>query len=201
MTSGTTIRGAICLVWLLVVGAGFAFVLTYENTPGTTAHAPGLWPAESAIKRELKRPELIVFAHPQCPCTRATIEELNRLLARKKGKVNTQVWFYQPDELETDWSYSGLWKTAASIPGVAVMKDFGGREASRFGAQTSGIVYLYGTDGKLLFKGGITAGRGHEGENEGAEIITRLLSGTRFEMSTAPVYGCSLLSCELTGKP
>jgi hypothetical protein len=201
MISGTTIRGAICLAWLLLVGAGFAFVLNYEKTPGQSAQAPGFWPNESAIRRDSSRPELIVFAHPQCPCTRATIEELNRLLSRKEGKVNAQVWFYQPEDFTADWSYSDLWKTAAAIPGVSVMKDMGGREALRFGAQTSGTVYLYGTDGRLLFKGGITSGRGHEGENEGEETIARLLTGTRFDLRTTPVYGCSLLSCEVTGKP
>ena len=65
-------------------------------------------------------------------------------------------------------------------------------EARRFGAATSGYVVLYDMRGQLLFKGGITAGRGHAVDNAGADAIKSLLRGRSADMNRAPVYGCSL---------
>ena len=37
----------------------------------------------------------------------------------------------------------------------------------RFGAETSGQTLLYDRDGRLLFSGGTTGSRGHDGDNAG----------------------------------
>ena len=66
------------------------------------------------------------------------------------------------------------------------------REATRFGALTSGHVLLYGADAALLFSGGITASRGHVGENPGRSAIVTLLSGQRPERGRTPTFGCLL---------
>jgi len=85
-----------------------------------------------------------------------------------------------------------LWRNAAAIPKIAVQEDDNGDEARRFGAATSGYVVLYDMRGQLLFKGGITAGRGHAGDNAGADAIKSLLRGRSVDMNRAPAYGCSL---------
>ncbi len=197
MTKFLSIRAAICLLWLVLVGVGFAWVLTYENTPGGAGKASVVWPQGTALQLETNRATLILFAHPQCPCTRATIEELNRLLAQQKeGKVSAQVWFFQPEDQPGDWSQSDLWRSVEAIPGVRVQADVGGKEAQRFGAETSGSALLYSPQGQLLFKGGITSGRGHVGDNAGEIAIATLLGGKPAQSQQTPVYGCSLLGCE-----
>lgn len=190
------VRVAICLIWLVLVGVGFSLVLTYENTPGGGSSLAGDWPTGSALKLNTKLPTLILFAHPKCPCTRATVEELNRLLAQTEGKVSAQVWFFQPDNLPADWSRSDLWRSVEAIPGVAVNADTGGLEARRFGAETSGSVLLYSAAGRLLFKGGITGARGHVGDNAGENAIATLLKGERAQAQQTPVFGCSLLDSD-----
>jgi len=75
---------------------------------------------------------------------------------------------------------------------VTVDFDGGGAEAKRFGAETSGAVVLYDRAGRLVFHGGITAARGHEGDSFGQQRIAALLTGARADRTDAPVFGCAL---------
>jgi hypothetical protein len=59
---------------------------------------------------------------------------------------------------------------------VTVVRDDSGREAGRFGAATLGQTLLYDADGSLLFSGGITAARGHAGDNAGRSELVSLLN-------------------------
>ena len=61
---------------------------------------------------------------------------------------------------------------------MRVVNDVEGVEARRFGAQTSGTTSLYSPDGRLLFSGGITSSRGHEGDNAGEDALTQAISGS-----------------------
>jgi len=172
-------------------------MLNYEGAAGRAAGTPEHWPEAASVALDPHRPTLIMFAHPRCPCTRASVEQLNRLLARCSQPVAVHVLFLKPREVPETWTNTPLWRNAAAIPKVAVQKDDNGNEARRFGAVTSGYVVLYDMRGQLLFKGGITAGRGHAGDNAGADAITALLRGQSAELSRAPVYGCSLVNqCE-----
>jgi len=186
-------RITVCALWLVAVGAGFAFILNYQNAGGSTGTTPQQWPSGTQIVLDRNRDTLIMFAHPQCPCTRASVEELNRLLARSNGKAAAQVWFFKPGGFPGDWTRTGLWGSAAAIPGVAVHEDANGTESRLFGAETSGYVLLYDTRGKLLFNGGITAGRGHAGDNAGENAVVSLLAGQEVKLKRTEVYGCPLL--------
>src|ERR1700722_18336657 len=140
--------------WLLAAGIGFVWILNYQSTSGAAGIAPEHWPTGTQITLDSKRDTLIMFAHPQCPCTRASMEELNRLLARCHDKVAVQVWFFKPTGFPADWTRSSLWQSAAAIPGVTVHDDPDGAQARLFGAETSGFVLLYDSRGQLRFKGG-----------------------------------------------
>ena len=184
--------------WLLAAGIGFVWILNYQSTSGAVGIAPEHWPTGTQITLDSQRDTLVMFAHPQCPCTRASMEELNRLLARTEGKVVVQVCFFKPDKFSGDWVHSDLWKSAAAIPGVVVREDPNGAQARLFGAETSGDVLLYDTHGQLLFKGGITGSRGHAGDNAGENAIVARLQGQAVSLKQTPVYGCSLLGkCEI----
>jgi hypothetical protein len=184
--------------WLLAAGVGFVWILNYQSTSGAAGIAPEHWPTGTQITLDSQRDTLVMFAHPQCPCTRASMEELNRLLARTEGKVVVQVFFFKPDKFSGDWVHSDLWKSAAAIPGVVVREDPNGAQARLFGAETSGDVLLYDTHGRLLFNGGITGSRGHAGDNAGENTIIARLQGKEASLKQTPVYGCSLLGkCEM----
>ena len=89
--------------------------------------------------------------------------------------------------------HTDLWRRAAAIKGVTVVQDSEGVEAERFHAATSGYTLLYGSDGRLLFSGGITGARGHAGDNAGRSAIAALLTAEGAPTGTTPVFGCSLL--------
>lgn len=183
-----------CALWLLAIGAGGRYLWGYESTPGVAASAPDRWPAASRIKPAASRPTLVMLAHPQCPCTRASIGELTRLMTQAQGRVTAYVLFVKPPEFSAGWEQTDLWASAAAIPGVTVVRDDDGVEAARFGAATSGQTVLYDASGKLLFSGGITAARGHAGDNAGRSAIVSLLVNDESEQKESPVYGCPLFA-------
>jgi len=185
-------------LWLLFVGAGFGIVLKYQVTGGTAGQSPSQWPTNTTITLDSRRETLIMFAHPRCPCTRASVEELNRILAQCHDQLVAQVWFFKPKDL-TAWNGTALERDAMAIPGVVVKDDIDGRLARLFGAETSGFVLLYNPQGKLLFKGGITGSRGHAGDNAGEGSIVTLISGQHSPVTETPVYGCSLFGACASG--
>jgi hypothetical protein len=187
------VKAIICLVWLIMAGAGFIVLAKYQNASGAVGRAPSDWPAQTRVALDQKRNTLLMFVHPQCPCSRASIEELNRLLARSHDSVRAQVWFFKPAGFPAEWTRSDLWRSAAAIPGVTVQDDPDGSQARLFGAETSGFVLLYDRRGQLRFKGGITGSRGHAGDNAGESAIVSLLAGRGVALSQTPVFGCSLL--------
>jgi hypothetical protein len=185
----------LCALWLLAVGAGLGEMLKYELTSGRAGAPPKHWPEQRELSLDSKRATLVMFAHPKCPCTRTSVEELNRLLAQCRGRVAAHVVFFAPENAPDDWTQTDLWKSAADIPGVTVQADRGGGIAQQFGADTSGQVVLYSSRGELLFQGGITAGRGHAGDNQGANSIISRLDNHGGGQETC-VFGCSLLNRE-----
>jgi hypothetical protein len=133
-----------------------------------------------------------MFAHPHCPCSRASISELARLMPRLPAGTGAHVVFVRPAGTAADWEQTDLWRSAASIPGVSVSRDDDGVEAERFHALTSGLTLVYGSDGRLLFHGGITASRGHEGASFGQRRILSLLTTGSADRNDSPVFGCAL---------
>jgi hypothetical protein len=180
------------MLWLVVVGIGLYKLWHYENDPGITADAPALWPVSSQSRPTPGHATLVLFAHPQCPCTRASVGELALIMARCQTHLTAYVLFFKPKEFPADWEKTDLWYSAAAIPGVKVIQDEDGMEARRFHAATSGQTLLYDAEGHLLFSGGITASRGHSGDNAGRSAIVSLLTEGIAEQTETFTYGCSL---------
>lgn len=187
---------AVCAVWVLMVGIGLGLLWAYENAPGSLSNPPSHWPSDSSIQLDTARPTLLMLAHPHCPCTRASIGELSRLMTQAQDRVTTYVLYLKPAGATQDWEQTDLWESAASIPGVKVIVDDGGIEAQRFKAVTSGQTVLYDSEGRLLFCGGITASRGHFGDNAGRSAIVSLLQTGKAERTETFAFGCSLLDAD-----
>jgi hypothetical protein len=179
----------IAALWLLMGCGGLVAMLYHEKSAGVAGNPPKEWPADSAIAP--RGPTLVMFAHPHCPCTRASIGELAQIMAHCQGKLTSHVLFLQPADQRHDWVETDLWRSAEAIPGVTVHADWNGAEARRFHACTSGQAVLYDA-GRLLFAGGITAGRGHSGDNPGRDAVIALLATPTATGVRTPVYGCGL---------
>jgi len=162
----------VILVWAgLGVGGSFLFE-RYSATPGARGPVPGRWPEATRLPRTSGRPVLAVFAHPECPCTRATLAVLGEISSQLAGALDVEVVI--ADEV-ADPEHADIAARAGAIPGVRVVIDHDQVEAHRFGALTSGHTVLYGGDGALRFAGGITDARGQAGASAGRAQITALV--------------------------
>ena len=183
-------------LWVPAVTFGIKVLLEYSTTPGHPAAPPPSWPARAPIKRTEGLPTLLMFTHPQCPCTNASLGELAIIMAHAGGQLDAQVFVYLPAHEASKWSRTDLWRSASTIPGVRVFEDPDAVVAKSFGTFTSGQTLLYDATGRLLFKGGITASRGHSGDNDGRRVISALLRGEAPAQISVPivtpVFGCSL---------
>lgn len=184
---------AAVLAWALVVGGGWVALERYRARPGDPGDPPATWPADSVLARAEDRPTLVMWAHPRCPCTEASVAELARLVAVLDDRVLPIVALLVPADGGDEWRSTPIRAAAEAIPRVRVVEDVGHVEAGRFGAATSGHVVLYGPEGDLWFSGGLTPSRGHQGDSVGrGAILERVLGGDAVALSSA-VYGCGLV--------
>jgi hypothetical protein len=181
------------LAWFAALAVGIGAMLEYEMTPTESAQVRAHWPADSRLVRDRQRPTLLMFVHPQCPCSRASLSELEILASDCGHQATIQILFVRPPGFEPDWERTDLFARAERIEGVRVLCDIGGVEAARFGAKSSGQIFLFGSDGQLMFDGGITPSRGHEGDSAGRTAVTALILRGSADCSHTPVFGCSLL--------
>jgi hypothetical protein len=182
------------LLWLGAIGAGFGALAWYDNSPAAPERFLAEWPSGSAIHCSEHGTTLVLFAHPRCPCTRASLGELEKIVAHCQPAVTPWVVFFKPEGAQGDWEQTDLWSTAGAIPGVHVMSDPGGEEARRFHVTTSGQTLLYNAQGELLFSGGITFARGHAGDNAGRNAIESYCMGNSPGYHQTPVFGCPIIA-------
>jgi hypothetical protein len=173
---------------------GMATLFTFDQTAGEVSAVPVQWPSASVIGHPGRNGSLLVFVHPYCSCTVATLHEIATLSAGRdsqNGIPSTTVLFYRPRN--SGWRPGSLWrKVEKEIPGARPAWDDDGREARRFGARTSGYTLLYDAKGALLFKGGVTGSRGHEGGNMSIDQLRASIDTGRPAPRGALVFGCAL---------
>lgn len=186
--------------WLSAAGIGMWALHRHDTTAGGGAAAPTDWPAGSSLSRDATRYTLVVFLHPRCPCSRATVDVLTELVARAAAanagqRLAVTVCMDRPDGADESWDHTALWRKVRAVDGARLIADRNGVEAHRFGAATSGQSMLYNPAGKLLFSGGLTESRGEAGESAGMDAILRDIGGApgrAANAAAAPVYGCEL---------
>ncbi len=178
-------------LWTAAILAGFYRLMEYGATPGERVSSAAHWPAGSQLVPHSGRANLVMFLHPRCSCSGASVDELAELMARSAESIAAQVLVFKPGNVSANWERTELWD-AAAIPGVQVFADEEGTRARQFGASTSGHTFLFDRDGRLLFSGGLTRARGQTGDSVGCSSILALLtSGERYQAET-PVFGCAL---------
>jgi len=174
-------------LWVCAVGGGLVAIASYELRSGRAAEPRDRWPEDSSLSRSPDRPTLLLFAHPHCPCTRASFAELEWIASRAQDRLECWVVAVQPAGAPADWIPENLGTSLAKV-----RADADGVEAARFDAHTSGQTLVYAPDGRLLFRGGITGSRGHVGENAGRDAVMACARGERPALDSTPVFGCSL---------
>jgi hypothetical protein len=180
----------LALLFLSVFTAcGFHALMLYAGNPGTIADAITPWPEASKLNRP-KHSHLVMFIHPGCACSKASVSELKRLMAQAPD-LTVQVVVMRSPKLEKLFNENPLIEAAKKIPRTEVLYDRDGVEAKLFDAQTSGLTLLYDSNSRLAFSGGLTMARGHEGNSEGKEAILSFLKGESSK-TTSLVFGCDI---------
>src|SRR5262245_56961175 len=108
------------VAWSVCAGLGLAKMLTYELTPAPAAAAPASWPPSAAVDRDPSCPTLVLFLHPHCPCSRATLAELERLIATSNGRFALRIVFVPPEGTSDAWNGTALYRAAEKIPYAVV---------------------------------------------------------------------------------
>ena len=179
--------GAGAAVWLAAALGGFWLWERYDATPGpqggsaaaTAQAATGGW-------------RLTLFAHPHCPCTRTSLREMTEI-PRDAPALSVRVVFVRPAGAPEEWERGDSWEAAGRMPGAEVARDVDGTEAKRLGAKTSGLAVLSDPGGRIVFRGGLTSGRGRGGDSVGRRAVLSWLRTGRGD-PTAPVFGCPLFT-------
>ncbi|MGK0186649.1 MAG: hypothetical protein ACI9R3_002432 [Verrucomicrobiales bacterium] len=183
--------GTVVVLWALSAVSGFTYLSLFQHRAGDEGMPKENVPASSAVK-------VLMFLHPRCSCSHASVHELQRiLLSTKTGesspRVHAQIFLFQPDETDSDaWDGSAMISELKLFPSVEICNDPRGRIAASHGIATSGHVLIYDKEGNLKFSGGITQRRAHEGENTNGILAVQAILQVSNEIVRRPVFGCSI---------
>lgn len=188
----------IAFLWASGILAGTWAMLDHEFATGSYMSAPETIPSSLRPYLSETRPYLLVIAvHPECSCTRASIEQVERLLAAHPDTLEVLALYSTAIEKQSTGvlpSHSaGYRETLSQLPHTRILPDPDGALADSLHATLSGAVAVYDQAGQLRFEGGLTASRGHSGSSLGLTHlgdIARALEPR--ELCSTPVFGCSL---------
>ena len=181
----------------LAVALGWYQLFTFSSTPGAQLTAPAHWPREiSSPSLSSHAPLLLVFVHPQCSCTQATLQQLGQILSSTRTTIQIALVVYRSQAVNPETSYVTFEPAKFLQTPARIVPDPNGRLARRFGAATSGEIVLYAAGGQLLFQGGITPMRSQAGPSLGADALRNALTTGRTQIRAASVFGCPIF---LTG--
>ncbi len=182
------------VAWVALLGVGFGALLHEAYQPVPSGGEAALFPANPGVALDPRQPTLVLFAHPQCPCTKASLDELDQLRVQTHDGLAVTIVFTHPPGVAPGWENGALLTLAERMRGIRIVLDRGGTIAHAFGVTGSGHVLVYARTGRLLFSGGITPARGHEGDNAGSDAIADLMNGRiPPNVIREPVFGCTLL--------
>jgi hypothetical protein len=199
-------RRRACVFGLAAMAAVSALFLSltlvaFDSKPGPEAAPPRTLPRDTAITVTAHRAHLLMFVHPQCGCTNASIAQLRRIEALWRPEnpdITPDITFvvFRPKNSGMQWN---ALDDSRRFPASRVLWDEDGVEAKRFRVRTSGTILLYSSGGRLLFSGGITASRGHEGDNYGLTALSERVNAK--SPSTAVPFTSRVFGCALTAAP
>ena len=142
------------VIWGLTVGIGYLALQLHGASPGQGGRVVELWPDQSRIPLTSGWPTLVIAAHPLCPCTRATVAELTRVLTRCAGKVEVYILILLPERAGHDWGPTDGLRRLGTMPGVHLIDDPGGEEAARFAPGLPVLLHCTLQTGGSIFAAG-----------------------------------------------
>ncbi|WP_166831099.1 RedB [Thalassoroseus pseudoceratinae] len=202
MSTQLLLKSIVLFVLLSTTLVGYVILMDYSSRPGPEAEVLSTITEDELTQfsgHKQGRPTIVLFYHPKCPCTFATVRSLERLSMRFHNEPQIHAVAYCPENKTDVWIESRTTSSLRSLPGSRVHIDREGRMCQQFGVTTSGHILVYDSDGHLTFSGGTTSSRGHEGDCAASQELVRIVNSetTAIDVCTkSPVFGCSILEIE-----
>ncbi len=193
MTFSATLKSCMLLLLMFVSMTGFALLTDYSTRPGpesdvllriSSDELPGIQSTDG------DSPTIILFYHPKCPCTFATIRCLERLSTNFRTQPQIHAFAYRPQDESDTWIDSRSTRVLRNLEDIRIHPDIDGERFRRFGVRVSGHILIYDKNCDLTFSGGITPFRSHEGDCRASQQFVRCANDEIDECTRWPVFGC-----------
>jgi hypothetical protein len=185
---------AAATIWLSICAYLTAQLIEFGTRPEQKARLASAFPAGSKLKLVPNKFTVVAFLHPRCPCSKASVGELEELMQRCGDNTMAYALFLKPTGCSEKFAKSELFEQTSKIKGVHAIVDKDGHEAKIFGSKTSGQLMVYNPEGRLVFSAGITGSRGHYGDNLGLDAAFQSISQKSKNFDCTDVYGCPLFA-------
>ena len=186
------------LVWICLLAAGLVALAAYASRPGEAATPAGRLPSKVIEAIDAVEPStheatwtLVLAVHPKCPCTPATLDELEHLLPKLAEPIRLVALVRTPADDPSAWLDTPLVAKLERLNAV-IVTDPNAELAAMIGATTSGHAALFDAKAESRFNGGLTPTRGHTGPNTGVASIQSIVNRTALVATESVVYGCPL---------
>lgn len=177
--------------WLVLVVFALTSFTAYKGVAGPSQTLQSSVAQTLPSHSDEGTTRLIAFVHPFCPCSLATLSNIDLATTRIASPIEVSIVISDlssnANEVSPAESFS------RRFPKWSVSK-LSLEEINRRGVATSGHVLLIAKDEQILFSGGITKARGHVGECRGLNELIHAAEQTQntgSEVRALPVFGCS----------
>ncbi|MDQ8196538.1 hypothetical protein QEH56_00170 [Pelagicoccus enzymogenes] len=185
-------------LWVGGIAAGSIAMWNHEYSSAEPNDAPLSLPPQLQTFASAEKPiTLFMAVHPDCPCTGASLEQVDRLIARNPDSIRLVGLVRGGEESaahsEHDFQTGTYWKRLSAMPNAQPVADANGALARLLGTHASGATIAYDQSGNLRFQGGLTASRGHAGPSRAlTELESIARQSAPLELCTTPTFGCAL---------
>lgn len=186
-------------VWLAVIAGVFLFIFWHDITPSgrlaerqtlNTVANGNLQTALETLNLNPDQLSVLVFIHPECPCTPASLRTLSRLVDECTADFDLQILVASYGDTNSLQSTNA--RLAEAIPKATVQPDPNGTIAQSLDAHVSGTICVVAPNNNLLYLGGLTNSRGCETIGPHFQIIKQVIQNRWSAAVTTSVYGCDL---------
>lgn len=178
-------------VWLVLILAGTQVLTSYSNYRVDRPQSATYDHLSLARYVKKARYSLILFLHPRCSCSRATLHELSKVLRKSTNSPRVTIVMYCPNGKPDAWIEGPNDRLARKLDPHEFVID-AGQLFQQNGIVDSGHVLCFDRSGTIRFSGGVTGSRSHEGSNQASAALRRILNGEGESCIEFPVFGCSI---------
>ncbi|WP_436715305.1 RedB [Roseiconus lacunae] len=184
---------------LLSYAAGFFMLTDYSTRPAIASPIHPSGAIRSVLEEFHSDPDtvsILLFYHPQCPCTVAAIRSLQRAVPLLKSPVSVYAFAFYPLSEAESWIESDGTDLLRQIEGAKVVADPDGETAKLIGITTSGHCLVFEDERGIVFSGGINPLRSHEGDCPSLAQLIHCVNDASEPYTSWPIFGCTLANSQ-----